>query len=312
MGPVVPRQTPYEAIRSRLVSAESAKGEEDPSLDRLPRLWERLGDVLVLRGLTKAFGARAGEVARVYAEVLGARVVLEDVGGVSGPRREPTMRRLWGDGDTVASFTQDRIRYTLDTARLMFSSGNLSEREHMGRQDARGETVVDLFAGIGYFTLPLLVHAGAERTIACELNPLAAQYLEQNARDNQVAKRLEVRVGDCRETAPRRVAHRVVSGWFPHGYRYLDVALDTLREEGGILHYHDTAHASRPKEEMMGHVEEACRLAARPLLDVDVRVVKSYAPGVVHAVADVRVGPVKGSMTVPVQNADPVPTERGS
>ena len=30
----------------------------------------------------------------------------------------------------------------------------------MGALRCAGETVVDLYAGIGYFTLPLLVHAG--------------------------------------------------------------------------------------------------------------------------------------------------------
>lgn len=57
------------------------------------------------------------------------------------------------------------VVYSLDITCCMFSSGNVTERTRMGRLHCKGETVVDLFAGIGYYTLPLLVHAG--RALLC-------------------------------------------------------------------------------------------------------------------------------------------------
>lgn len=287
----MPRQTPLQTVQGRL--ADRLPGD----LRRLPHRWQRLGDVLVLRGVSRVFGEQAEEVARVYAETLGARLVLEDLDGVSGALREPTMKRLWGTGSAETTFTQDRIRYTLDAERLMFSSGNLSERQRMGRLDARTETVVDLFAGIGYFTLPLLVHAGAREAIACELNPIAAHYLEKNAAANGVADRLEIRVGDCRAVAPRGVGDRVVAGWFPHGHEHLETALNAVRPTGGLLHYHDTAHAARAHEELTAHLHRAAGRCGRSLAQVHVRIVKNYAPGVVHAVADARVAPIPGEET---------------
>jgi tRNA G37 N-methylase Trm5 len=38
----------------------------------------------------------------------------------------------------------------------MFSRGNVNERRRMGQMKATGETALDLYAGIGYFTVPLL------------------------------------------------------------------------------------------------------------------------------------------------------------
>ena len=55
---------------------------------------------------------------------------------------------------------ENGILYCLDVTRCMFSSGNVTEKARMGRLACCGEIVVDLFAGIGYYTLPLLVHAG--------------------------------------------------------------------------------------------------------------------------------------------------------
>lgn len=56
------------------------------------------------------------------------------------------------------------VTFCLDATKCMFSSGNVTERTRMGRlKAAAGETVVDLFAGIGYYTLPLLAKAGAAK-----------------------------------------------------------------------------------------------------------------------------------------------------
>ena len=61
----------------------------------------------------------------------------------------------------------------------MFSSGNVSEKARIARIDVRGETVLDLYAGIGYWTLPFLVHGRAERVHACEMNPFSIEALRR-------------------------------------------------------------------------------------------------------------------------------------
>ena len=53
------------------------------------------------------------------------------------------------------------VLYCLDVTKCMFSSGNTTVRQRMGQLDCAGETVVDLYAGIGYYTLPFLCKAGA-------------------------------------------------------------------------------------------------------------------------------------------------------
>ena len=56
-----------------------------------------------------------------------------------------------------ATRTDNGVVYTWDVARSMFCPGNITEKIRVAGFDCRGETVVDLFAGIGYFSLPYLV-----------------------------------------------------------------------------------------------------------------------------------------------------------
>ncbi|KAK3254962.1 hypothetical protein CYMTET_35841, partial [Cymbomonas tetramitiformis] len=78
-----------------------------------------------------------------------------------------------------------------------------------------GETVVDLFTGIGYYTLPILAKAGAEYVYSCEWNPNAVQALRWNLKANGLHHRYTVLGGDNRVTCPHGVAHRCLLGLLP-------------------------------------------------------------------------------------------------
>jgi tRNA G37 N-methylase Trm5 len=55
--------------------------------------------------------------------------------------------------------------------------------------------------GIGYFTLPYLVHSRAKRVYACEWNPHAADALRRNLVLNKVDQRCIVLEGDNAEVS---------------------------------------------------------------------------------------------------------------
>lgn len=71
----------------------------------------------------------------------------------------------------------DFFSYSWDFERSMFCRGNASERHRIGKLNCENEIIVDLFAGIGYFTLPYLVKANAKFVHACDWNPHAIRAL---------------------------------------------------------------------------------------------------------------------------------------
>ena len=78
-------------------------------------------------------------------------------------RRDSQAELLLG-ADGWVEHKESGVAFRLDVTLCMFSSGNVTERTRMGRLlEAAGETVVDLFCGIGYYTLPLLARAGVSK-----------------------------------------------------------------------------------------------------------------------------------------------------
>jgi tRNA wybutosine-synthesizing protein 2 len=176
----------------------------------------------------------------------------------------------------------------------MFSSGNLAERVRMARCVRAGETVVDLFGGIGYFSIPIAVHARPGRVVACEVNPTAFAYLLENIRLNR-AGAVEARLGNCRETAPKEVADRVILGHFD-AERYLDTALEAVKDRA-TLHVHGLHRSleARRGTPALSEIPLARRLEAAAsrhgfeVLRVDPRFVKWYGPHRLHFVLDAEV-----------------------
>lgn len=184
------------------------------------------------------------------------------------------------------------VRYCLDPTRVMFSSGNVGERMHFHTNvDASGQVVVDMFAGIGYFTLPLACSMlGRPACIhALELNPVSAAYLVRGAAANHVAGIVSVRQGDNREGYLERCADRVLMGYIPTPRSFVPRALQLLRwPQGGVVHYHYTATEEEANTLPLCHFEQPVfrvRMLAR-------RTVKSYAPRVWHYVADLECVPI--------------------
>ncbi len=253
-------------------------------LELAPTKWERFGDVVVVRLKEEArdFGERIGTA---FAETLNARSVVEDLSGIHGMFRTPEVRILWGRG-MEAEHLEGGVRYRFDVAKIMFSSGNLPERTSIASKVRDGDVVVDLFAGIGYFALPIAVHAKPERVYACEMNPVAFHYLVENVRLNRAPTVVPL-LGDCRVTAPRGVADVVLMGHFSAA-DYLDVAFECLRDAGLVV-YHELCPKEQFPKSPLAHLTEGARTHWYDLESAHSRILKSYAPGIVHAVVEARV-----------------------
>ncbi|MEF8843741.1 MAG: class I SAM-dependent methyltransferase family protein [Haloarculaceae archaeon] len=256
------------------------RGWDEAELDRAPGSWAVVGTVVLVK---VGDAPRPEELGEALLSLHGEADTVLARGGVSGRTREPDVRVLAGEGDTETVHTEHGTRYALDLAAVMFAPGNEAERARMGEIVQEGERVFDMFAGIGYFTLPM-ARAGAEVT-AAEVNPTAFRYLAENAVLNGVEDRLSAFRADCRDVEVED-ADRVVMGYYD-AHEYLDSALDALGP-GGVVHLHEATPEAELWERPVARLREAADRHGRGVEVLDRRVVKSHSPGVEHVVVDAR------------------------
>jgi len=250
----------------------------------LPGGWERFGDVAVLK-LPKELDGFEKEVGEAYASVLGLKAVLRETSGISGEFRRPSTRKIFG-GDTLVTHVENHIVFRFDASEIMFSSGNQEERLRMAGLRCDGETVVDMFAGIGYFSLPLAVYQKPKRIVSCEINPTAHSFLSQNIRLNHVEDKVEPVLGDNRELPGKEIADRVIMGYVKTTHLFLPTAIRLLKS-GGVLHYHETCPEELIPDRPLKRIAEAA--VGYNVQVLRLKQIKSYAPGVDHVVVDARI-----------------------
>jgi len=280
------RAPPAERVRARLRALAG-----DAAARAMPAGYQRLGRVLLVRlpAELAPYGPFLGEAWR---KELGVTTVLARAGPIGGELREPSVLRL-SDGPTETTVTEHGSRWCLDAARLMFAAGNRFERQRFAGLVRPGERVADLFAGIGYFTVPAARACPTAAFVAVEKNPVAYAYLERNVRGNGVAAQVRTILGDNRRAAlPVRAFDRVVLGYLPSSVPYLDLALTLVAPTGGTLHAHLLADARGGAASAEGEVRaELERRGATLLAPPRGREVKPYGPGRTHVVVDVAVRP---------------------
>ena len=262
-------------------------GGEAPG--ELPRRWERFSDVAILPpgSFSGPEWAPGDGLWRAVAGALGAER-LARMGEVSGEFRESGVEMLLGEDDWAVR-RENGVEYGYRMTRCMFSAGNVNERRRMGEVPVDGEVVVDLYAGIGYYTLPILVHSGASLVHACEWNPEAVMSLGWGLEANSVEDRCVVHVGDNRATTRslEGVADRVLLGLLPSSEDGYESAIRVLKPGGGTLHLHGLA-PSKDHASWSSEAEGAIsRMWHGPEVGSRLTRVKSYAPHWDHVVLDV-------------------------
>jgi len=283
------------------------RGWTDAEIDLAPASWAVVGSVVLV---DVGDAPRPEEVGEALLQLHGEADTVLARGPITGEHREPAVEVVAGTGDTETVHREHGTAYALDLAEVMFSPGNKAERTHMGEvvreaherrsesgastsasgttESGEGERVLDMFAGIGYFTLPM-ARAGATVT-AVERNPASFRYLIENVQLNEVADRVQPYRADCRDVTPDLAADpvdRIVMGYY-EAHEYLDAALPALAP-GGVVHMHEATPDGLVFERPIERIEAAAADAGRGVEILDTRRVKSYSEGVAHVVVDARI-----------------------
>ncbi|MDY0386191.1 MAG: class I SAM-dependent methyltransferase family protein [Methanolobus sp.] len=252
----------------------------------LPSGWQILGKIIIV-SIDPSIDHLKERIAKSLIKMYpSCNTVVRDL-GISGQFRLPKREILIGE-NTETINKENGCLFKLDVTKVMFSKGNLHEKSLMSSIGSN-ETIVDMFAGIGYFSIPMAVHSKPAKIIAIEINPLSCAYLRENIVLNHVQDIVEAKNGDCAELTPEGIADRVLMGYVGTTHHYLEHGIKAFKKSGGTLHYHETTPEclifSRPIE----RIENAASKTGRNVEILDCRKIKKYSPGIWHVVVDARI-----------------------
>ena len=285
---------------SRLYDAiASLSGASEALLQSIPNRWERLDDLILfpkdafLDENWESFLPQHPDFFSLVARALNAQRIGRQHPIANDQIRSAQVELLHGNSGWV-EVKDNGLVYGFDATKVMYSSGNVTERHRMAKLQAEGDIVIDAYAGIGYYTIQLLVHANVSHVHACEINPNSIHALEWSANANNVQSRLTVHSGDNQITLRelKGTADRVLLGYLPSSEPTWEPAIQSLKKTGGTLHIHMNVEEERIQEwceVTMQRCLEFANKAGRQweVVSHHIEKVKWYAPRIRHVVLDV-------------------------
>ncbi|MBE0516892.1 MAG: class I SAM-dependent methyltransferase family protein [Methanophagales archaeon] len=217
------------------------------------------------------------------------KVVAKRLSPVEGVFRTRKLELIAGESRTETIHKEHGCTYKLDLEKVYFNPRLAGERNRVASQLDRSteEEILDMFAGVGSFSIQLAKRAPQSHVIAIDINPDAIRYLEENIRLNRVSN-IEAVEGDVKEIfwKFRNTADRIIMNLPKSAYVFLHEALSMLKPRGGIIHFYtmesDTSHEAlltKAQEKFMENVQELSEEFHLDSVEIrDARKVKAYAP----------------------------------
>jgi tRNA (guanine37-N1)-methyltransferase len=210
-------------------------------LSKVPQAFDVIGDIVVIDipPRLKAYQNLIGEaIMQTHKNV---KTVLAKAGDISGVYRIRDYTFIAGEHKTRTVHREFGCKYHVDVAKVYFSPRLSHEHERVASLVKDEETVVDLFAGVGPFSVLIAKRNPQVKVYAVDLNPDAVELLKVNVRVNRVENRVFPILADAREIAAAKLkgsADRVIMNLPETAIDFVDAACHAVKPEGGVIHFY--------------------------------------------------------------------------
>ena len=254
--------------------------------------YEEIGDICLLK-LPKElsdFYPKIGEA--VLENYPHSRVVAIRTGRIINEERVGEVRVIAGENRTETVHKEYGCRYKLDLAKVFFTPRFSYEHNRVAKLVRSGEVVLNMFSGIGAFSILIAKRVENCKVFSIDINPSAAEYLKENIRLNNVEDRVIAILGDAAQIELPIQADRIIMPLPLKACDYLEIAAKKIAP-GGTIHYYDTIIAKGSKTQQLDKLSERVTTRLQELnQEIEIpykRRIRSLNAGFYLSVLDIRV-----------------------
>lgn len=249
-------------------------------LPLVPKSFDIIGQIAIIE---VAEELRAHE--KLLAEALLRQIhhlksVYSKAGVVEGVFRLRQFKFLVGIRDPSTIHKENHCQFALDITKVYFNPRLGRERDRIASLVSPNQKVLDLFAGVGPFSIQIgrkgaLVHA-------IDINPDAVYYLCKNITLNKVEKFVIPHEGDARIIVTSSLAgqfDKVIMNLPKSAQNYLDTASLALKVSGGRIFLYHEVNERDDLSELKRVIEQNVRKTSRKNVEiVSIKKVHNIAP----------------------------------
>ena len=223
------------------------------------------------------------------------KTVLNQRSPVSGLFRLRELEHLLGEPKTETVYREYGCSFKVDLASAYFSPRLSFERMRITNLVTYGETIANMFAGIGCYSILIAKHRPIKRVYSIDLNPKAIKLMKENTQLNRVTDKVMVIEGDAQDVILKylnRSCNRVLMPLPEKAFEYLESAVQALKKGKGIIHYYDFVFAQKyenPIKKLTQYIEPRLHQLVSTFLISSSRVVRMIGPRRYQVVLDIHI-----------------------
>ena len=262
------------------------------SADEARMVWsafDQIGDIIILR-IPDSLGHRKRMIGGALLErVSSARSVFAQSSPVGGDHRTRGLELLAGEDRTLTEHRENGCRMLVDVEKAFFSPRLSTERMRVAGACSDGETLVNMFGGVGAFSLAA---AKAKRcdVYSIDINAEAARLCGANAARNRLRGRVMSVAGDAGTATAgmEGVASRTLMVLPERSAEFLPAAL-RVTAPGGVIHYYAHTHSYKKAGAARAAIDGFAAACPAKFEVLGARRVRTVGPGYHQTVVDARV-----------------------
>ena len=229
--------------------------------DELISAFDQIGDIIIVRipDLLLPKKKLIGET--LLEQVKNAKSIFHQSSSVEGTFRTRDLEIIAGDDKTETEYKEFGCRFIVDVRKAFFSPRLSSERIRIAELVNDGEVIVNMFGGIGMFSI---IAAKKKKCTVynIDINPDAAKFCQKNIEINKLAGNVISIHGDATDVIKNQLenkSNRTLMLLPEKSDEFLNLAIQTTKNNG-IIHYYSHIHADKKSD--------AVKLSEQHYLDV--------------------------------------------
>ena len=250
-----------------------------------------VGDIAVIKIPDSLLSKKKMIADALMKHVKSVKTVLMQTTPVSGKYRTRSLEVIGGEQRTETVSKEHGCVFKIDLAQAYFSPRLSTERLRIAELVKPGETVTNLFAGVGTFSIVIAKKVPETKGYSIDANPAAHELALENIRLNKVGDRVTAMLGDAREVVEqvKGEADRVLMPLPEEAADFLDVAVKALKRPSGVIHYYTHVYAEK-RENVFDEARKELDKSIKADYEVTAqRIVREVGPRWYQVVLDLKV-----------------------
>ena len=262
-------------------------------LEKLSSSFDIIGTIAIIK-IPESLASKRKLIAdALIEEIRPVKSVFCQVSAIEGDYRLRKLELISGENSPITVYKEHGCTFKVDVINTYFSPRLSTERLRIAKLTEPNEVIVNMFGGVGTFSIIISRYNKSAKVYSIDSNPIAVDMCRQNIEINKLTGNVFPVFGDAEQEIHKGlkgIAKRVLMPLPEKAKDFVDAAVSSLENGSGTIHYFCHVGADNKKNAIQNGIMDTSESFSKFDHTIrNVRVVREVGPRFYQIVSDVRV-----------------------